>query len=71
MSGTFKVIELVGTSEKGFSDAARNAISDAGLTIKKMSWFEVIESRGNIMDNDIVEYQVKVKIAFKVEKHGG
>ncbi len=68
MAGTYKLIELMGTSEKGFSDAARNAIADAAKTIKNMAWFEVIESHGAIRESNIAEYQVKVKIAFKVEK---
>jgi flavin-binding protein dodecin len=44
----YKVLELVGSSEKSIEDAIQNAISRASKTIREMKWFEVSETRGHI-----------------------
>ncbi len=62
---TFKLIELVGTSEKSYEEAIRNAVAKAGSSLSDLSWFEVTELRGGILKEGL-EYQAKVKIAFKV-----
>jgi flavin-binding protein dodecin len=64
---TYKIIELVGTSPNGSDEAIRNAIAKAALTIKHIDWFEVIESRGHIVDGKIQHYQVTIKIGFRIE----
>lgn len=63
----YKKIQLVGTSTQSFSDAAANAITKAGQTVRNMSWFEVLEHRGSIADGKIQQYQVTVNIGFRVE----
>lgn len=70
---TYKLIELVGTSDKNFADAAANAVKKASQTLKGLAWFEVVEERGAIRD-DGIEYQVKIKVAFRLmgdEELGG
>jgi flavin-binding protein dodecin len=63
----YKKIEIVGTSSESFTAAATNAVAKAGETIRDMRWFEVVEQRGRIADDGIVEYQVTVRIGFRVE----
>jgi hypothetical protein len=63
----YKKIEVVGTSKKSFADAAQAAIAEAGKTVKNMSWFEVAEMRGAIKGDKVSEFQVTVRIGFKVE----
>jgi flavin-binding protein dodecin len=63
----YKKIELVGTSPNSFSEATANAIARATQTVKHMSWFEVAEQRGAIADGKIKEYQVTIRIGFRVE----
>ena len=63
----FKKIELVGTSSSSFSEAAANAVAKAAETIRNMSWFEVVEQRGAVSDGKIGEYQVTVRIGFRVD----
>jgi dodecin len=67
MPGTYKKIEVVGTSSIGFTEAVQSAISEAGHTVRNMAWFEVVEQRGNIKDNKVAEYQVVLKVGFKIE----
>ena len=63
----YKIIELVGSSTNGTDDAIRNAIAKAALTVKHMDWFEVVETRGNIVEGKIAYYQVTIKVGFRVE----
>ena len=67
MPGTYKKIEVVGTSNVGFTEAVQSAIAEASQTVRRMDWFEVIEQRGNIKDNKVAEYQVVLKIGFRIE----
>lgn len=64
---TYKLVELVGTSMTGSDDAIRDAIAKAALTVKHMDWFEVIETRGHILDGKISHYQVTIKVGFRLE----
>ncbi|NOU24857.1 MAG: dodecin domain-containing protein [Methylotenera sp.] len=64
---TYKLIELVGTSTVGTDDAIRNAIAKAALTVKHLDWFEVLESRGHIVNGQIAHFQVTIKVGFRIE----
>ncbi len=66
--GIYKLIELVGTSKESFEDAVNNAVKEAANTIKYLSWLEVVEQRGHITDGKVSEYQVKVKLSFKIQR---
>ena len=67
MSGVYKKIEIVGTSPVSFAEATRAAIEEAARTVRNMSWFEVAEQRGSIRDGKVSEFQVTLKVGFKVE----
>lgn len=66
MSKTYKMIEIIGTSPKSFADATKNAVEEAGKSIKAMGWFEVDRFGGRIDKGTVSEYQVKVKVGFKL-----
>lgn len=63
----YKTIELVGSSTTGIEDAVNNAIARAGATVRLMRWFEVVETRGTIEDNNVTQWQVTVKVGFRLE----
>ena len=67
MAGTYKVVELVGTSPVSFAEAVKNAVTEASKTIRHMGWFEVVEERGRIVDGQVKEFQVSVKVGFEIE----
>jgi flavin-binding protein dodecin len=67
MSGTYKKIELVGTSPVSFAEAVKAAVQEASQTVRHMNWFEVVEQRGAIKDGNVTEFQVTVRIGFKIE----
>jgi len=63
----YKILELTGTSNKSCDDAVQTAIGIASKTVRNMSWFQVTESRGAIKDGKVAEWQVTVKIGFRIE----
>ena len=61
----YKKIEIVGTSTQSLEAAIQNAIGQARKTIKGLSWFEVVEQRGNLLGPEI-KFQVTLKVGFEV-----
>jgi dodecin len=68
MPGTYKVTELVGTSPVSFAEAVKAGVTEAAKTIRHMEWLEVIEQRGRIVDGKVQEFQVVLKVGFKLER---
>ena len=68
MSGTYKVIELVGTSPVSFAEAVKSAVAEASKTVRHMDWFEMVNERGCIVDGKVAEFQVTLKVGFKIER---
>jgi flavin-binding protein dodecin len=67
MGNVYKMTELVGTSSKGFDDAVKEAVERASKTIRHMGWFEVVDQRGLIKEGQVAEFQVTLKVGFKLE----
>jgi len=67
MDHAYKKIEIVGTSEKSVSDAVQTAIDRASRTVNHIGWFEVDEIRGAVKEGNVLQYQVTVRIGFRVE----
>jgi flavin-binding protein dodecin len=67
MGATHKKVEVVGTSDESFAKAANNAVSKASESLHNLEWFEVSELRGRIRDGKVAEYQVALKIGFKLD----
>ena len=65
---TYKIIDLVGSSEESIDQAIRNAITRAGETLKGLDWFEVVETRGYIDNAKVAYWQVTLKLGFTVEE---
>jgi flavin-binding protein dodecin len=63
---TYKLIEIVGVSEESYAAATKNAIDRASQTLKGLGWFEVTELRGLIQDGKVSEYQVTLKVGFRL-----
>ena len=63
---TFKLIEIVGTSEESFARAADNAVKKASETLKNLGWFEVTDLRGCIEDGKVAQFQVTLKVGFRL-----
>ena len=64
---TYKIIEVVGVSGDSIQQAVRNAITKARQTIRNIDWFEVKEIRGSVHSNGEPQFQVEVRIGFRLE----
>jgi len=66
MSGSvYKVIELVGTSEKSWEDAAKTAVERASQSLQDLRVAEVTTLDMRIEDNKVVAFRAKVSVSFK------
>lgn len=64
---TYKLVELVGSSTSSTDDAIRNAIATAAQTIRHIDWFQVVETRGSVVDGKVAHFQVTLKVGFRVD----
>jgi flavin-binding protein dodecin len=64
----YKKIELTGSSKESTDAAVRNAVEKAGQTIHNMRWFEVVETRGHIVDGKVDHWQVTIKVGFTLDE---
>jgi dodecin len=60
----YKVIELVGTSSKGFADAAQNAVTTASKTLKDIRVAEVTKLDIKVEKGKMV-FRAKLSLSFK------
>lgn len=63
----YKMVELVGTSGTGIEDAVQNALTLASNTVRNMRWFQIVETRGNIENGKVAQWQVTLKVGFTLE----
>jgi dodecin len=64
----YKILDLVGSSEKSIEDAIQNAVTRASKTIREMKWFEVVQTRGHIENGSVRHYQVTLRVGFTLEE---
>ncbi len=64
---TYRLTEIVGTSDQGIDAAIRNGIARAAQTLRHLDWFEVTQIRGQIVDGEVEHVQVGMKVGFRLE----
>jgi flavin-binding protein dodecin len=64
---TYKQILLTGSSEHSIEEAVNNAIRKAAKTVRKMRWLEITEIRGAIDGERVNQWQVNIKVGFRLE----
>ncbi|WP_320536077.1 dodecin [Pseudarthrobacter sp. IC2-21] len=65
---TYSISEIAGTSEAGVDEAVRNGITEASKTLRNLDWFEVKEIRGHLEEGQIKNWQVTIKLGFRLER---
>ncbi|MBK6852254.1 MAG: dodecin family protein [Burkholderiales bacterium] len=66
-SHVYKLVELVGSSPDSSDAAIRNALDTASKTLRHIDWFEVVETRGHVVDGKVGHFQVTLKVGFRLE----
>jgi flavin-binding protein dodecin len=65
---TQKVIEVIGTSKESFAKAAKNAVTEAAKTVRKIKWAHVDSFDMQLDGGKVLSYRATTKIYFDVEK---
>jgi flavin-binding protein dodecin len=63
----YKHIQLTGTSSNSIEDAVNTALARAAKTVHNMRWFEIVETRGQIVDGKANQWQVTIRVGFTLE----
>ena len=66
----YKVVELVGTSDSSWEQAAKNAVEAAGKTLRNLRIARVDELDMKVENGKVVAYRAKVRLSFKFEPGG-
>ncbi len=65
---TYKVIEIVGTSENSWEEAAKNAVEQASQSLEDLRVAEVVSEDMKIENGKVVAYRTKVSVSFKFKE---
>ena len=65
---TYKVIELVGTSDESWEEAAKTAVETAGKTLKDLRVAEVTKLDMVVTNGKVTSYRARINISFKYHK---
>lgn len=65
--GVIIIREMVGSSPRSWSDAARQAVATASRTVRNIQEIEVVKSTARVENGEIAEYRVELKIHFEYE----
>lgn len=65
---TYKIIELVGTSDKSWEEAAKTAIETAGESLKDLRVAEVTRLDLTVEDGKITSFRTRLNVSFKYHK---
>ena len=63
----YKVIELVGSSDVSWEQAAKNAVQEAGKSLKNLRIAEISKLDMRVEDGKVVAYRARVNLSFKYE----
>ena len=64
----YKHIELTGTSSASIEDAVQGAIARASKTVRNIRWMQITETRGQIDEGRVVQWQVTLKAGFTLDE---
>ena len=63
----YSVSEIVGSSAESIDDAIKGAIGRASKTLHNLDWFEVSDIRGRIEGDERINFQVTLKVGFRLD----
>ncbi len=63
----YKVVELIGTSETSWEDAAKNAVETAGKSLQDLRVAEVGKLDMKVENGKVTAFRAKVSLSFKYQ----
>jgi flavin-binding protein dodecin len=67
---TYTIVELVGTSDKSWEEAAKLAVETAAATLRDLRVAEVIRLDMTVEDGKVKYFRARVNVSFKYQKEG-
>lgn len=64
----YKHVELTGTSSTSIEDAVQTAIARAAKSVRNIRWLQITETRGQVDNGKVVQWQVTLKAGFTLEE---
>jgi len=64
----YKIIELVGTSETSWEDAARTAAETASATLRDLRIAEIVKLDMVVTEGKVTSYRARVNLSFKLQE---
>ena len=68
MSSVYKVIEVIGSSDKSWDDAAKVAVERASKTLEDIRVAEVVSQDVKIENGKITAFRTKLSLSFKFKE---
>jgi flavin-binding protein dodecin len=65
---TYTIIELVGTSDTSWEEAAKLAVETASETLRDLRVAEIVKLDMTVQDGKVVNYRARVNVSFKYQK---
>jgi len=66
--GIYKIIDIVGTSEKNFTEAAKNAVNESAKTVRNIKRAEVTKFDVKVVDDRVALYRAELRISFELDR---
>jgi len=63
----YSISEIAGSSSESIDDAIKGAVRRASQTLRHLDWFEVGGIRGRVEENGSCNFQVTLKVGFRLE----
>lgn len=63
----YKIIELVGSSEVSWEDAAKRAVETASKSLRELRIAEIVQQDLKVENGKVTAYRVRIKLSFKYE----
>lgn len=64
---TVKVIEVIGSSDQSWEEAAKNALKDAAKSVEGINGIEVISQTADVENNEVTRYKTALSVTFVVK----
>ena len=68
LMGIYKIIDIVVTSERSFSDAADKAIKEVAKTVKNIKRAEITKMDVKVENDTVTQYRTELNISFEIER---
>jgi dodecin len=65
---SYKIIEVIGTSNSSWEDAAKNAVKAAGQSVRDLRVAEITKLDMALEDNVITLFRARVSLSFKYQQ---